>query len=129
MHLRFRHKAQEDTEGIYGTYLRINPNLVSSIFYHSYSIRETDRIILTKYRSGSHFLNIQKGRSARTQRSDRLCVCKDGVQDLSHVLFKCERTQMLRDSMLLYSNLNEFFCDIANAPDILRKVECKLKLR
>lgn len=129
MHSRMRRKAQEDREGIYGTYLTINPNLVSPIFYHSYCIRETDRLLLTKYRSGSHFLNIQKGRCANIQRSDRLCVCKDGVQDLPHVLFNCERTEIIRDSMLRYSNLHDFFCDINKAPDILRTLEHKLKLR
>ena len=126
---RLRHKAQLDINGIQGTYLSINPNLESPQFYHSYIINELDRTILTKYRTGSHYLNIQKGRYNATQRKDRLCKCKLDVQDITHVLFHCNITQTIRDSNFHYNNLTELFSDTIKAPDILRMIEHKLLLR
>ena len=42
-------------EGNYGAYLKINPTLTSEL-YHNYVCVESDRMILSKYRSGSHDL-------------------------------------------------------------------------
>ena len=92
-------------------------------------MNELDRTILTKYRTGSHSLNVQKGRSNRTQRKDRLCICNLGIQDITHVLFHCNNTQIIRDCKFPYNNLHEFFNDTLRAPDILRMIEHILKLR
>ena len=126
---RLRLKAESDNDGIQGTYLRINTNLETPLYYHIYTIREPDRAILTKYRTGSHSLNVQRGRSNCTQRADRLCKCKLGIQDLNHVLFHCNLTQDLRHQNFQYKNLFEFFSDTEKAPDILRAIEHILKLR
>ena len=126
---RLSTKAEDDNDGIQGTYLRINTNLESPLFYHSYIISEMDRIILTKYRTGSHSLNVQRGRSNRTQRTDRMCKCNVGIQDMNHVLFQCELTQTIRNRNFHYNNLCEFFSDIRKAPDILRTIEHILKVR
>ena len=122
-------KARDDNGGIQGTYLSISNNLESPKFYHSYIISERDRIILTKYRTGSHSLNVQSGRSNRTQRNGRMCKCNVGIQDMNHVLFQCELTQIARNHNFHYNNLCEFFSDVRNAPDILRTIEHILKLR
>ena len=126
---RFSLKAELDNDGIFGTYLQVNPSLTSPQFYHKYVISELDRMILTKYRSGSHFLNIQKGRCSKTMRSARTCVCNVGVQDISHILFRCAITSPIRDHAFTYRNVEELFCDNLNAPVILRTVEHLLKLR
>ena len=67
---RIHAKSLTDNGGIYGTYLQINPNLIRSLFYKDYLVSESDRLLLTKYRTGSHYPNVQKGRLINTQRSD-----------------------------------------------------------
>ena len=122
-------KSLTDNGGIYGTCLQINPNLIRPLFYKDYLISESDRLLLTKYRTGSHYLNVQKGRLINIQRSDRLCLCNSGVQDLHHIIFQCIVTQSIRDNNFACSNLEEFFSDIITAPLLLRILEELLKLR
>ena len=57
---------------------------------------ESDRIIITKYRTGSHDLKIQAGRLTNTRRDMRLCACGNGIQTLDHVLSDCSITANLR---------------------------------
>ena len=122
-------KANLDINGIYGTYYRMNPSLVTPNYYRQYILSESDRIILTKYRSGSHYLQVQKGRSSNTKRLERLCSCQNGIQDIHHVIFDCEKTALVRNNSTQYNTLDEFFNDLTNAPIILRKIERLLKLR
>ena len=58
-----------DSDSILGTYYRINPEIKSPFFYHKPMCMETDRIIITQYRTGSHILRIQTGRSNEEQRN------------------------------------------------------------
>ena len=91
-------------------------------------INENDRNILTKYRTGSHLLNIQKGRYNRVDRNNRLCICNAAVQDLEHVIFYCKLTERIRAVNFDFTNLNDFFEDLFNAPCILRAIERILDL-
>ena len=122
-------KANLDINGIYGTYYQINPSLITPDYYKSYILSETDRIILSKYRSGSHFLQIQKGRTLNISREVRLCRCQNGIQNLQHIIFDCDITAILRNNTMQYNSIEEFFNDTMNAPTILRKIERLLKLR
>ena len=53
----------------------------------------TDRIIITRYRTGSHSLRIQTGSSNDEQRNVRLSRCG---QTVDHVLFSCRHTENTR---------------------------------
>ena len=121
-------RAQRDNVGSRGTYLLLNPKLLTPEYYNVYRLCEIDGIMLTKYRSGSHYLNVQKGRCINTRRNDRLCPCGLGVQDISHILFTCILTSDIRQSFT-HNNLVDFFNDIVNSPHILRMMEHKLMLR
>ena len=66
--IRLRDAAMRDPDGIKGTYLKINTNLNCPKFYTINMINESNRNISTKYRTGSHLLNIQKGRYNRVDR-------------------------------------------------------------
>ena len=59
---KIRAKHSVDIDSILGIYYRINPLLKSPEFYHKPVCMESDRIILTQYRTGSHNLRIQTGR-------------------------------------------------------------------
>ena len=93
----------DDGESKLGVYRQINPNLKP--FTTDQPIPEFERINITRYRTGSHNLQIEKGRHNRTSREDRLCICQTGIQTLNHVIFLCPLTKRLPD----ISNLHEFF--------------------
>ena len=84
-------------------------------------------LIITKYRSGSHYLKIQTGRYTQIDQEQRLCIC--GVmQSLEYVIFDCEILDGLRHENL-GSNLQEFFSDNQIAAPFLRVIEKTLNLR
>ena len=114
-------------DGHRATYLQINPNLITPDYCSLYKLGETDRLILTKYRSGSHYLNIQKGRISNTREDDSSCPCGHGVQTLQHILLSCNLTAGMGQHGHL--TLAEFFDDVFIAPHVLRMVEHLLKLR
>ena len=95
-------KHQLDAESKLGVYKSINPE------FHSYldnTIPEYERIQVTRYRTGSHNLQIEKGRHTRTPRDERKCSCTTDVQTLNHVVFKCSLTERIPE----ITKLNEFF--------------------
>ena len=55
-------KTEVERNSILNDYVKINPLLISPSFYTQYTIKEYDRLIITKYRRGLHFLKIQTGR-------------------------------------------------------------------
>ena len=90
-------------------------------------MNEYDRLINTKYRSGSHFLKIQTGRYTRIDQSQRLCPCGQ-LQTLHHVIFECDKLDGLRDENI-GNTLKEFFDNSINAAAFLRIVEKVVNLR
>ena len=75
-------KHSQDTNSILGTYYRINPSLKSPVFYNKPLCFESNRITITKFRTGSHHLRIQTGRtteenhySSVTWTYKRLSIC------------------------------------------------------
>ena len=87
---------------------------------------ETDRIIITKYRTGSHDLRIQKGRTTEEQRNSRLCDCGIDTQTIDHVLFYCPNTETTRQLHNYgHHNLTSFFgsTDHEKTADILKSID------
>ena len=80
--------AAADHDSRLGTYLQINPTL-STPLYLSKTMIETDRLVLTRFRCGSHSLLIEIGRYNRTQRCDRICTCGIGIQTVLHCFTEC----------------------------------------
>ena len=80
------------------TYKEINSSLnVHQVYRTNRYIEERKRIVFTKFRTSSHSLKIETGRWSRIAREHRLCDCGGGIQDESHVVFDCVKTQEVRE--------------------------------
>ena len=128
-----RDKGVNDIDGCLGTYLRINPNLISPPMYEDLNvINEYDRKIITEYRTGSHSLKIQTGRMERADRIHRMCICESNIQTINHVLFHCPLTSSVTNLIHgNYRNLGSFFDnnEYAYVAGILRSIESNLQVR
>ena len=106
----FREKIErehgKDHDSKLGTYLRINPNLESCVA-NPQMITESERELVTRFRTGSHSLAIELGRYSNTARENRLCSCRTDVQTVWHVLKDCPYTKPLLPSNNL--SLHEIF--------------------
>ena len=92
-----------DSDSRLGVYKLITPDLVP--VKHE-NIPEFERIVVTRYRCGSHYLEIEKGRMQQRDREQRLCICnRNEIQTLHHVIFKCHLTERLPN----ITSLKEFF--------------------
>ena len=112
-----RRKGTHDLESYFGPYLKINPGLKCLEFYQRLLCLESDRIIITKYRSGSHDLKIQDGRLTKTRRDMRLHACGNSLQTLDHVLSDCSITANLR---IIHDINNRNVNEIMNSNDYIR---------
>ena len=75
------------------TYKQINPDLsVHSVYTTDKYVDERKRLVFTRFRLSSHRLKIETGRWARIEAQNRVCDCGGGIQDESHVLFECPKT-------------------------------------
>ena len=92
-----------------------------------YLLRESEKLILTKCRSGCHNLKIVTGSFYNTSQEDRKGKCKE-IQTLHHVTLECILTQTTRHGNALRS-LQEFFNDDTIAATQLRLLEKILSLR
>ena len=92
---KIREKSNGDNESRLGTYLLVNPQLVTSSYIPN--ILEFERVMITRYRSGSHNLRIETGRMCNPTipREERVCTCNTGVQSLAHCLLACPLLQEL----------------------------------
>ena len=58
---------------------------------------EFQRTSITRYRTGSHNLAIEKGRMfGGMERDERLCLCNREIQTVKHVLLNCPLLNQLR---------------------------------
>ena len=114
---KVRRKGTHDPESYFGPYLKINPGLKCPEFYQRLLCLESDRIIITKYRTGSHDLKIQAGRLTNTRRDMRLCACGNSIQTLDHVLSDCSITANLR---IIHDINNRNMNEIMNNNDYIR---------
>ena len=92
---------QKDADSRLGVYFLVNPNLIAAKTNH---IPEFERILITRYCCGSHYLAIEKDRMQGRDRENRLCSCRK-VQTLHHIIFECP----LVDKPIQVTSLNEFF--------------------
>ena len=78
-----------------GTYFQVNPTLERPTYNDK---TEFQRICITRYRTGSHNLAIEKGRmNGSTARDERLCPCNSDTQTIKHVLLHCPLLNEPRD--------------------------------
>ena len=84
-----RQKAGNDDQSRCGVYLLVNPELAPPKLRSN--ILERERILISRYRCGSHNLRIETGRLSNPfiPREERYCSCNTGVQSLHHILFEC----------------------------------------
>ena len=83
-----------DPDSKLGTYLLVNPELEAPVFDNKF---EFQRTLITRYRTGSHNLRIEKDRRIpNSSREDRLCLCNTGIQTIKHVLVECPMLQTAR---------------------------------
>ena len=94
---KIRQGAAADSDSKLGVYLSINP-LLSVPTINTSEMLEVERILVTRYRCGSHNLRIETGRWSIPiiPRNERLCVCSTDVQTLQHCLFECPLVNELR---------------------------------
>ena len=108
-------KSNDDAESRLGVYLLVNPSLTSPT--QRDDLIEFERVLLTRYRCGSHNLQIEVGRMCNPKilRENRLCKCSNGVQSLHHCLFDCVLLREVYDQFD-YSTIEEAF----NSPEIVK---------
>ena len=119
---KFQNSFEADAENKLGAYLLVNPELNCPEIGN---IPEFERIKITRYRCGAHYLEIEKGRFQRKNREDRLCMCGD-VQTLSHVILDCPLVTRIPQA----TSLKEFFkLDTRIISDFLTSCEKRLKIQ
>ena len=114
---KIQRMARNDPDSRCGVYLRVNPDLKAPVFDRN--LLEFDRILISRYRTGSHMLKIEAGRLScpKVLRENRLCSCHTEVQSLQHVLFHCPLLQNLHrdfnfttiEDSFNRTNIHEFF--------------------
>ena len=112
---KIRTKSNDDADSRLGVYLLVNPSLTSST--QRDDLIEFERVLLTRYRCGSHNLQIEVGRMCNPKilRENRLCKCSNGVQSLHHCLFDCVLLREVYDQFD-YSTIEEAF----SSPEIVK---------
>ena len=87
---------------------------------------EFERVLVTRFRTGSHSLAVELGRYSNISRENRLCKCGEGVQTVWHVFADCPET---RDIVLKnYNNLKEVFED-ESVHTVLLAISRRLKIK
>lgn len=100
--------AAADRDSKLATYHRVNP-LLQKFVLPVTNLTENERILLTRFRTGSHSLAIETGRFSNTPRENRLCLC-GSVQTVLHIFTDCPLTRdLLVDKP--YVNLQSIFDD------------------
>ena len=98
-----------DVDSKLGTYAKVNTTL-STPKYINKVMFETDRLLLTRFRCGSHSLAIEKGRYSNIPRDERLCSCGRGVQTILHCFTECPYTRHLFHGKE-YATVSDVFLD------------------
>ena len=119
----FYTSVTSDVESKLGVYKTVNPELISP---DTKNIPEFERMMITRYRCGSHYLEVEKGRFQRKKRDDRLCLCQDDVQTMQHIILHCRLVSRLPD----IRSLRDFFrLDARTITKHLRHCESVLEIR
>ena len=105
------------------TYKSINPNLTIHAAYTSKEyINERERLVFTRFRLSSHHLKVETGRWARIDAANRICECGNGVQDESHALFVCPKTESIREKYGVGDGVFRDIGDLMNTMDVQKLV-------
>ena len=117
-----REAATADGDSRLGTYFTINPTLSKPEYVNKH---EFQRVVITRYRTGSHNLRVEKDRRLpHSLREDRLCTCNTGIQTISHVLLHCPMLNGIREKYGVADMQNGVLCD-----DFLLEMECILNIK
>ena len=120
--VKFNEALIKDKDCKLAVYKTLNPELISP---NTDNIPEFERLSITRYRCGSHYLAIEKGRFQNKKREFRLCLC-GAVQTMEHVVFDCP----LIDKLPNITSLKEFFqLESQVISSFLSKCEKTLKIR
>ena len=68
-------------------------------------------------------MKIETGRWARINAEDRLCDCGRGVQDEQHVVFKCERTDAIRQKYNINDDTYPNLSDLMDNHEVVQLVK------
>ena len=101
-------EASIEVDSKLGTYYRVNSHL-QKFTPNTANLTENERILITRYRTGSQSLAIEIGRFSNTPRANRLCVCGDGVQTVWHIFPECQLTRTIVHKN--YQSLHEVLDD------------------
>ena len=88
-----------DTSTKLTTYKTLNPELSLNEAHQetTHHIPDYIRVEYTRFRTGSHCLNIERGRWSRIPAEERFCTCdQQSVQNEQHVIYNCPLTHHLR---------------------------------
>ena len=119
---KIRNAAELDEDSKLGTYLLVNPNLFKPCYIEKL---EFQRVCVTRYRTGSHDLRIEKDRRLpNSNREDRTYICNTGVQTIKHVLLHCPLLDDIRQKYGIVDVEN----GIANDRYLL-EMECILNIK
>ena len=101
------------------TYKTINPDLsLHTVYTSSDYINERERLVFTRFRLSSHHLKVETGRWARIEAANRVCDCGNGIQDESHVLFVCPKTESVREKFGVRDGVFRNIGELMNSMDI-----------
>ena len=120
--MKIQQKAEEDENSRFGVYLKVNPQLEHPP--HNYQQNpEFERVLITRYRSGSHNLKIETGRlcNPTIPRDERICSCNTGLQTLHHCLFVCPLLAEVRADYE-YESIEEAF-KLPNVAKLLMEID------
>ena len=107
-----------------GTYYRVNPSL-QPFGMNDGTVTENERILLTRYRTGSHSLAVELGRFSNIPRQNRFCTCGASVQTVLHIFTECQLTRAVIHHR--YTSLSEIFDD-PNLPKLLISITKLLRI-
>ena len=119
----------DDINSKLGAYFLVNQNIKNPNLLYSKNIFEIERILITRFRTGSHGLLIETGRyhNPRRPRDQRMCSCKEEIQTVHHILIKCKLLQHLRvielDTVEKYFEWDGIYNFLLHASKVL-KIEC-----
>ena len=114
--------ARLDEDSRLGTYITVNPTLSKPAYENVF---EFQRVLITRYRTGSHNLRVEKDRQIpNSNREDRLCKCNNEVQTLKHILMSCPLLNEIRDKYGVVDVVNGVFND-----GFLLEMECILDIK
>ena len=91
---KIRAAADDDSDSRLGAYFLVNPTLVKPSYDQK---MEFQRVCVTRYRTGSHNLKIEAGRTPHIPRDERYCCCNTGLQTVKHVLLECPLLTEIRE--------------------------------